>query len=86
MSSNFTCYKTYFSKTFSIFAVLIIERSNNRLPNGGKQKMMKMMEKEKNLIASLRYQIERYKSVGNGFMCQRLNAELQKLMTKQAAC
>ena len=50
------------------------------------KKMMKMMEKEKNLIASLRYQIERYKSVGNGFMCQRLNAELQKLMTKQAAC
>ena len=45
-----------------------------------------MMEKEKNMIASLRYQIERYKSVGNGFMCQRLNAELQKLMAKQATC
>ncbi|WP_255028114.1 hypothetical protein [Coprobacter tertius] len=43
------------------------------------------MEKEKNVIAMLKYQIERYKTVGNGFMCQRLNAELQKLMMKQSA-
>lgn len=46
-----------------------------------------MMKNEKNLneIAMLRYQIQRYQSVGNGAMCQLLNAKLNKLTTQVAA-
>ncbi len=40
---------------------------------------MKERESKLRLIANLRNQVERYKSVGNGFMCQRLNSQIREL-------
>ena len=37
--------------------------------------MMRENEKSMRTLAMLRYQAERYQSVGNGSMCQRVNAE-----------
>ena len=40
-----------------------------------------MMNVDKNVreLAKLRYQAERYQAMGNGSMCQRLNAEIRRL-------
>lgn len=35
-------------------------------------------------LAMLRYQADRYQSVGNGSMCQRLNAEIRRLMNQMS--
>lgn len=41
-------------------------------------------ENEKSMrLAMLRYQANRYQSVGNGLMCQRVNAEIRKLMDQK---
>lgn len=41
---------------------------------------------EENLrtLAMLRYQADRYQSVGNGSMCQRVNAEIRRLMNQMS--
>jgi hypothetical protein len=41
---------------------------------------MKEREDKLRLIASLRYQMERYKSVRDGFMCQQMNSQIRQLM------
>jgi hypothetical protein len=46
-----------------------------------KMKIMKMNENEK--IMMLQYRIKRYHAMGNGTMCQTLNGQLQKLLSKQ---
>ena len=40
------------------------------------------MKKESNLnaIAMLRYQLQRYRTMGNGTMCQLLNLKIQKML------
>ena len=45
-------------------------------------KIMMMRENEKSMrtLAMLRYQADRYQSVGNGSMCQRVNAEIRRLV------
>lgn len=40
--------------------------------------MMKMNERNRS-IARLRYLVSKYQSVGNGFMCQQLNAQIRRL-------
>lgn len=42
--------------------------------------IMKEREDKLRLIASLRYQMERYKSVRDGFMCQQMNSQIRQLM------
>lgn len=44
---------------------------------------MKKNEIEK--IMMLQYRIKRYQAMGNGAMCQALNGQLQKLLSKQSA-
>ena len=46
--------------------------------------IMMIRENEENLrtLAMLRYQADRYQSVGNGSMCQRVNAEIRRLMSQ----
>jgi len=44
---------------------------------------MKKNETEK--IMMLQYRIKRYQAMGNGAMCQALNGQLQKLLSKQSA-
>lgn len=41
---------------------------------------MRQDEKSLRALAMLRYQADRYQSMGNGSMCQRLNAEIRRLM------
>ena len=36
-------------------------------------------------IMMLQYRIKRYHAMGNGTMCQTLNGQLQKLLSKQAS-
>lgn len=36
-------------------------------------------------IMMLQYRIKRYQTMGNGAMCQTLNSQLQKLLSKQVA-
>lgn len=46
-------------------------------------KIMKTTNKNnESLIAKLQYQLQRYKTMGNGATCQTLNARIQKLMTQ----
>ena len=51
-------------------------------------KIMMMRENEKSMrtLAMLRYQADRYQSVGNGSMCQRVNAEIRRLEIGRASC
>ena len=44
---------------------------------------MKKNSNEK--IMMLQYRIKRYHAMGNGTMCQTLNGQLQKLLSKQTA-
>lgn len=44
--------------------------------------MMKTEERSMRALAMLRYQAARYQSVGNGSMCQRINAEIRKLLSE----
>ncbi len=48
---------------------------------------MVLVENEKSLrtLAMLRYQADRYQAMGNGSMCQRVNAEIRRLMEKMSA-
>ncbi|WP_199652982.1 hypothetical protein [Parabacteroides sp. AM08-6] len=46
--------------------------------------MMNENEKSMRTLAMLRYQAERYQSVGNGSMCQRLNTEIRRLMNQMS--
>lgn len=48
---------------------------------------MIMRENEKSLraLAMLRYQADRYQAVGNGSMCQRVNAEIRRLLDEMNA-
>ena len=47
---------------------------------------MKIMKKNANeKIMMLQYRIKRYHAMGNGTMCQTLNDQLQKLLSKQIA-
>lgn len=43
-----------------------------------------VLENEKSLrtLAMLRYQADRYQAMGNGSMCQRVNAEIRRLMNQ----
>ena len=43
--------------------------------------MMRENEKSMRTLAMLRYQADRYQSVGNGSMCQRVNAEIRRLVS-----
>lgn len=42
--------------------------------------MMRNNDKNQRTLAMLRYQADRYQAIGNGSMCQRLNAEIRRLM------
>ena len=44
--------------------------------------MMRENEKSMRTLAMLRYQADRYQSVGNGSMCQRVNAEIRRLVSQ----
>ena len=46
--------------------------------------MMKKKKKSMRALAMLRYQADRYQSVGNGSMCQRVNAEIRRLMSQMS--
>ena len=64
---------------------LIINESSKR----GRHKKVKIMmtsRNEENLrtLAMLRYQADRYQSVGNGSMCQRVNAEIRRLVSQMS--
>lgn len=37
-------------------------------------------ESQTNAIAMLRYQLQRYRTMGNGTMCQLLNLKIQKML------
>ena len=41
---------------------------------------MQVNEKNVRALAMLRYQAARYQSIGNGTMCQQVNAEIRRLM------
>ena len=41
--------------------------------------------KEQMTVEMLRYQIAKYRVMGNGAMCQTLNGKLQKLLSQQVA-
>ena len=93
MNGYFLCYKTHFSQTFRIFAVLIKKTRcktalqkdvKTRFPKRGEHKKMRIMKKNANEIFMLQYQIKRYQAMGNGTMCQTLNGKLQKLLAKQS--
>jgi len=63
-----------------------IKRKLNRSSNGEGQKKRKIMKKnETEKIMMLQYRIKRYQAMGNGAMCQALNGQLQKLLSKQSA-
>ena len=47
--------------------------------------MKKMMMKEQMTVEMLRYQIAKYRAMGNGAMCQELSALLQKKMAAAVA-
>ncbi|EGJ70513.1 hypothetical protein Bcop_0294 [Bacteroides coprosuis DSM 18011] len=44
---------------------------------------MNKMKKNENEIMMLQYRIKRYQAMGNGIMSQRLNGQLQKLLSKK---
>lgn len=48
---------------------------------------MMMNENEKSLraLAMLRYQADRYQALRNGSMCQRVNAEIRRLLSEMNA-
>lgn len=48
---------------------------------------MMLVENDKSMrtLAMLRYQADRYQVMGNGSMCQRVNAEIRRLMEKLGA-
>ena len=58
----------------------------NRSPSVEMSKIMMMRENEKSMrtLAMLRYQADRYQSVGNGSMCQRVNAEIRRLVSQMS--
>lgn len=47
--------------------------------------MMRENEKSLRALAMLRYQADRYQSVGNGSMCQRVNAEIRRITNQMNA-
>lgn len=60
-----------------------INRSFKR--KGQTKKIMKTRkETSRNEIAMLQYQLQRYKAMGNGAICQSISSKINKLITKQA--
>jgi hypothetical protein len=54
--------------------------------NKKRGKIMKTTNKNnENLIAKLQYQLQRYKAMGNGAICQSLNNRIQRLSAQQKA-
>ncbi len=51
---------------------------------GGRQKSGKIMMKNEKKVEVLRYQIARYRAMGNGAMCQKLKAQLHELLATQS--
>ena len=47
--------------------------------------MMRDNEKSLRALAMLRYQADRYQAMGNGSMCQRVNAEIRRLLGEMNA-
>lgn len=47
------------------------------------KKFSSMKKKTEELNAKLRYSFERYRSMGNGPMCQQLSNEMRKLQTQK---
>lgn len=47
--------------------------------------IMRENEKSVRALAMLRYQADRYQAVGNGSMCQRVNAEIRRLLDEMNA-
>lgn len=47
--------------------------------------MMNVSENESRILAMLRYQAARYQAARNGAMCQQVNAEIRRLLTKAQA-
>ena len=46
--------------------------------------MMRENEKSMRTLAMLRYQADRYQSVGNGLMCQPVKDEIRKLVSQKS--
>ena len=61
--------------------LVIINRSPS-VENLNDKIMMRKLEKSMRTLAMLRYQADRYQSVGNGSMCQRVNAEIRRLVSQ----
>lgn len=47
--------------------------------------MMRDNEKSLRALAMLRYQADRYQAMGNGSMCQQVNAEIRRLLGEMNA-
>lgn len=47
--------------------------------------MMSRNEESQRALAMLRYQADRYQSMKNGLMCQRVNAEIRRLLDEMDA-
>lgn len=47
--------------------------------------MMNRNEESLRALAMLRYQADRYQSMRNGSMCQRVNAEIRRLLDEMGA-
>lgn len=47
--------------------------------------MMRDNEKSQRALAMLRYQADRYQAMGNGSMCQQVNAEIRRLLGEMNA-
>ena len=64
--------------------LVIINRSPSVENLNDKIMMMRENEKSMRTLAMLRYQADRYQSVGNGSMCQRVNAEIRRLVSQMS--
>lgn len=47
--------------------------------------MIRDNEKSQRALAMLRYQADRYQAMGNGSMCQQVNAKIRRLMGEMNA-
>ena len=56
----------------------------NRSPSVENFNELNYDEKSMRTLAMLRYQADRYQSVGNGSMCQRVNAEIRRLVSQMS--
>ena len=84
----FICYRTYLPGLLlslqRIRKIVITVLQN--VENKKRGKIMKTTNKNnENLIAKLQYQLQRYKAMGNGAICQSLNNRIQRLSAQQKA-